>query len=211
MRFRLSLPVRPVRRAAGTAGGGRPPAVTGATVLASAPRCVDTRPCAGRDALARWFRLEMRDGATELELVFQPLPAEAFPGLYRYDFAHIRRVDGRLRWYDSPAANGGDPSRPSPAEVTLRDRAGDAVVEKPANRPEQCGIWGWRRWSAPGPVHAGSVGGVLARLGQYGATAVEARLTVDPVCSRRRGGRCWNDRRPSALRRVKPMPSRKSA
>ena len=180
VRFRLSLP-RPARsgeRLELLVVGG-PPAVTGATVLASAPRCVDTRPCAGRDALARWLRLEMRDGATELELVFQPLPAEAFPGLYRYDFAHIRRVDGRLRWYDSPAANGGESSRPSPAEVTLRDRAGTLLWE--AGQPTGA-VWdlGLAALVGLGPVHAGSVGGVLARLGRYGATAVEARLTVDP-------------------------------
>lgn len=180
VRFRLSLP-RPAQsgeRLELLVVGG-PPAVTGATVLASAPRCVDARPCAGRDALARWLRLEMRDGATELELVFQPLPAEAFPGLYRYDFAHIRRVDGRLRWYDSPAAHGGDPSRPSPAEVTLRDRAGTLLWE--AGQPTGA-VWdlGLTALVGLGPVHAGSVGGVLARLGRYGATAVEARLTVDP-------------------------------
>lgn len=180
VRFRLSLP-RPAQsgeRLELLVVGG-PPAVTGATVLASAPRCVDARPCAERDALARWLRLEMRDGATELELVFQPLPAEAFPGLYRYDFAHIRRVDGRLRWYDSPAANGGDPSRPSPAEVTLRDRAGTLLWE--AGQPTGA-VWdlGLAALVGLGPVHAGSVGGVLARLGRYGATAVEARLTVDP-------------------------------
>ncbi|QQS54769.1 MAG: hypothetical protein IPM89_02660 [Candidatus Competibacteraceae bacterium] len=179
VRFRLSLP-RPARsgeRLELLVVGG-PPAVSGAAVLASAPRCVDARPCAERDALARWLRLEMRAGATELELVFQPLPAEVFPGLYRYDFAHIRRVDGRLRWYDSPGANGGDPSRPSPAEVTLRDREGTLLWE--AGQPTGA-VWelGLAALVGLGPVHAGSVGGVLARLGRHGATVVEARLTVD--------------------------------
>ncbi len=180
VRFRLSLP-RPARsgeRLELLVVGG-PPAVTGAAVLASAPRCVDARPCVEQDSLARWLRLEMGEGATELTLVFQPLSAEVFPGLYRYDFAHIRRVDGRLRWYDSPATNGGDPSRPSPAEVTLRDRAGTLLWE--AGQPTDA-MWdlGLATLVGLGPVHAGSVGGVLARLGRHGATMVEARLTVDP-------------------------------
>ncbi|MCB1824777.1 MAG: hypothetical protein KDJ54_09480 [Candidatus Competibacteraceae bacterium] len=184
VRFRLSLP-RPARsgeRLELLVVGG-PPVVTDAAVLASAPRCVDARPCAERDALAHWLRLEPREGATELALVFQPLPAEVFPGLYRYDFAHIRRVDGRPRWYDSPAAHGGDPSRPAPAEVTLRDREGTLLWE--AGQPTEA-VWdlGLAALVGLGPVHAGSVGGVLARLGRHGATAVEARLTVDPRLQR---------------------------
>ncbi len=180
VRFRLSLP-RPARsgeRLELLVVGG-PPAVTGAAVLASAPRCLDPRPCAERDALARWSRLEMREGATELELVFQPLPARVFPALYRYDFAHIQRFDNRLRWHDSPASGDGDPSRPASAEVTLRDRKGTLLWE--AGQPTGA-VWDLGLATLVGldPAHAGSVGGVLARLGEYGAAAVEARLTVDP-------------------------------
>ncbi len=180
VRFRLNLPqpARSGERLELLVVGG-PPAVTGAAVLASTPRCLDSRPCAERDALARWLRLEMREGVTELELVFQPLPAEAFPDLYRYNFAHIQRIDGRLCWRDLPVASGGDPSRPAPAEVTLRDREGTLLWE--AGQPTGA-VWelGLAALVGLDPAHAGSVGGVLARLGEHGATMVEARLTVDP-------------------------------
>ena len=184
VRFRLSPPrlARSGERLELLVMGGLP-AVAGAAVLASAPRCLDARSCTGQDALARWLRLEMREGATELELVFQPLPAEIFPDLYRYDFAHIRRVDGRLRWFDSPTAGGGGPSRPASAEVTLRDREGALLWE--AGQPTGA-VWDLGLAALVGldPAHAGSVAGVLARLGERGAATVEARLTVDPGLQR---------------------------
>ena len=35
--------------------------VTGATVLAREPRCLETRPCDGRQAAAYWLRLELSE------------------------------------------------------------------------------------------------------------------------------------------------------
>ncbi|MDG4553012.1 MAG: hypothetical protein P9E24_02000 [Candidatus Competibacter sp.] len=180
VRFRLILPrsARPGERLELLVVGGAP-TVNGAAVLASAPRCLEAWPCAARNALAHWLRLEMREGATELELIFQPLPAEAFPDLYRYDFAHIQRIDNRLYWRDLPVTGGGDPDRPAPAEVTLRDRDGTLLWE--AGQPTGA-VWDLGLAALVGlePTHTGSVGGVLARLGEHGAAAVEARLTVDP-------------------------------
>ncbi len=184
VRFRLGLPraARPGERLELLVVGG-PPTVAGAAVLASAPRCLDARPCTERDALAHWLRLEMQEGGAGLDLVFQPLPAKAFPDLYRYDFAHIQRAGDRLYWRDTPVAGGGDPSRPAPAEVTLRDREGTPLWE--TGQPTGA-MWDLGLAALVGldPAHAGSVGGVLARLGEHGAATVEARLTVDPRLQR---------------------------
>ena len=158
--------------------------VTGATVLASAPRCLSAQPCTDRDALAHWLRLEMQAGATQLELAFQPLPAAVFPDLYRYDFAHIQRIDGNLYWRDLPVAtDGGRVVRATPAEVTLRDQQG-TLLWASGQPTQQAWDLGLAALVGLDPAQRGSVQEVLARLGERGVATVEARLSVDPRLQR---------------------------
>ena len=123
VRFRLALarPARPGERLELLVVGGTP-TVIGGTVLASEPRCLQTPPCAESEALARWLRLELREGAVGLDISFSPLPATAFPDLYRYEFAHIQREDGRLVWRDAPAETAADPVRLPEVEAVPRER-----------------------------------------------------------------------------------------
>lgn len=158
--------------------------VTGATVLASASRCLSAQPCTERDALAHWLRLEMQEGVSQLELAFQPLPAEVFPDLYRYDFAHIQRVDGKLYWRDLPTAtDGGRVARSTPAEVTLRDRQG-ALLWEGGQPTQQAWDLGLAALVGLDPAQRGSVQEVLARLGERGMATAEAHLSVDPRLQR---------------------------
>ena len=180
VRFHLALgrPARRGERLELLVVGGVP-TLTGAVVLARAPRCLDPSPCTERDAVARWLRLELSEGVTGLDLSLAPLPATTFPDFYRHEFAHIQREGERLIWRDAPAGPGADPVRPPPAEVTLRDRAGGLLLE----RGQPIGAaWSLGLASLVGldPAQTGAVGGVLARLGAHGLTAVVARLTVEP-------------------------------
>ncbi len=179
VRFRLTLD-RPARRGARleVLAVGATPTVAGATVLAREPRCLEARPCGAREAAAHWLRLELGEGATDLELDFQPLPATAFPDAYRHDFAHIQRVGERLVWRDPPATARAGPGRPAAAEVTLRDRAGAVLLER--GQPTEA-AWGLGLAALVGldPAHEGAVGHTLARLSERGVAAADARLTVD--------------------------------
>ena len=179
VRFHLTLE-RPTRRGARLEilAVGAAPVVTGATVLARQPRCLQVGPCGERDAAAHWLRLELGEGATGLELEVQPLPATVFPDAYRHDFAHIQRAGERLVWRDPPATSSTAPIRPPQAEVTLRDRAGTVLLE----RGEPTGAaWALGLAALVGldPAHEGAMGHTLARLSEHGITAVDARLTVD--------------------------------
>lgn len=180
VRFRLTL-TRPARRGERlevlVAGGE--PTVSGAVVVASQPRCLDVTPCSARAAVAHWLRLEWRAGATDLELRFMPLPASAFPDGYRYEFSHLRLEDGQLVWRDSPTGGAGDPARPAPAEVTVRDRAGAMLLE---HGQPTAAAWALGLAALVGldPAQSGDVASVLARLSLHGASIVDARLSVDP-------------------------------
>ncbi|MDS4039582.1 MAG: penicillin-binding transpeptidase domain-containing protein [Candidatus Competibacter sp.] len=179
VRFHLTL-ARPARRGERlellVVGGA--PTVTGAVALASTPRCLESSPCAEREAVARWLRVELGEGATGLDLSFAPLPASAFPDGYRHEFAHIQREEERLIWRDLPAGAGTDPTRPPPAEVTLRDRAGGVLLERgqPTGAAWTLGLAALVGLDA---AQTDAVGGVLARLGAHGMAAVDARLTVE--------------------------------
>lgn len=179
VRFRLTLD-RPAPRGARleVLVVGAALAVTGAAVLAREPRCLEARPCGDRDAAAHWLRLELGEGATGLTLELQPLPATGFPDAYRHDFAHIQRIGDRLVWHDPPATANPAPRHPS-AEVTLRDRAGAVLLAH--GQPTETG-WALGLAALVGldPAHWGAVGDTLARLGDHGIAAVDARLTVEP-------------------------------
>ena len=179
VRFHLTL-ARPARRGARLEMlvVGAAPAVTGATVLARQPRCLEAKPCSQRETAAHWLRLELDEGATGLELEVQPLPATVFPDAYRYDFAHIQRVGERLVWRDPPVTSNTKPVRPLPAEVTLRDRTGAALLEHglPTTTAWTLGL---AALVGLDPAHEGAVGHTLTRLSEYGMMTVDARLTVD--------------------------------
>ena len=179
VRFHLTLD-RPTRRGARleVLVVGAAPAVTGATVLARQPRCLEAGPCGQRDAAAHWLRLELGEGATGLELEVRPLPATAFPDAYRHDFAQIQRAGERLVWRDPPAASRAAPVRPPPAEVTLRDRAGAVLLERgqPTGTAWTLGL---AALVGLDPAHEGAVGSTLARSSESGMMVVDARLTVD--------------------------------
>ena len=179
VRFRLTL-MRPARRGARleALAVGAAPTVTGATVLAREPRCLDARPCSDREAAAYWLRLELSEGATGLTLDFQPLPATAFPDAYRHDFAHIQHIGERLVWRDPPATVRAATVHPPPAEVTLRDRAGTVLLER-GQSTEAAWTLGLAALVGLDPAHEGAVTGTLARLSDHGVMAVDARLTVD--------------------------------
>ena len=179
VRFRLALD-RPARRGARleVLAVGAAPTVTGATVLAREPRCLETRPCDGRQAAAYWLRLELSEGAIGLTLDVQPLPATAFPDAYRQDFAHIQRVGERLVWRDPPPTTRAASVRLPPAEVTVRDRTGAVLLER-SQPTETAWALGLAALVGLDPAHEGAVGYTLARLSDHGVTAVDARLTVD--------------------------------
>ena len=179
VRFRLTLD-RPARHGARleVLAVGVTPTVTGATVLARDPRCLEARPCGEHDAAAYWLRLELNEGATGLTLDFQPLPATVFPDAYRYDFAHIQRMSERLVWRDPPTTVRAAPVRSPPAEVTVRDRAGAVLLER-AQPTETAWTLGLAALVGLDPAHESAVGHTLALLGEYGVMAVDARLTVD--------------------------------
>jgi len=178
--FHLTL-TRPAQRGQRlevlVAGGA--PTVSGATVVASQPRCLDATPCSARAAVAYWLRLEWRAGATALDLRFMPLPASAFPDGYRYEFSYLRLEDGQLAWRDPPVGGAGDPARPAPAEVMVRDRAGAMLLEH--GQPTTT-AWALGLAALVGldPAQSGDVASVLARLSLHGASIVDARLSVDP-------------------------------
>lgn len=180
VRFRLTLN-RPAPRGARmellVAGGV--PTVTGATVLSSQPRCLDASPCTEPAAVAHGLRLEWQEGATGLELRFLPLPASAFPERERYESGYLRLEDGQLVWRDPPSGGNGDPARPAPAEVTVRDRAGEPLLEQ--GQPTAT-AWDLGLAALVGldPAHTNAVASSLSRLSQHGAALAEARLTVDP-------------------------------
>ena len=178
VRFHLTLdhPARRGERLEILAVGGTP-TVTGATVLAREPHCLEARPCTERDAAAYALRLELGTGATGVDLTLQPLPASAFPDAYRYDFAHIQRVGERLVWRDAPVA-GAAVVRPPPAEVTLHDRAGAVLLERGKPTPIAWTL-GLAALVGLDPAQEDAVGDTLGRLSGQGLTMVDARLTVD--------------------------------
>ena len=179
VRFRLTLE-RPARRGARleVLAVGTNPTVTGATVLAREPRCLEARPCGEREAVAHGLRLELNEGAAGLTLDVQPLPATVFPDAYRYDFAHIQRMGERLVWRDLPATARAAPVRLPPAETTVRDRAGTVLLER-GQPTEAAWTLGLAALVGLDPAHEGAVGHTLARLSEHGVAVADARLTVD--------------------------------
>ena len=179
VRFRLILE-RPARRGARleVLAVGTKPTVTGATVLAREPRCLEARPCSEREATAHWLRLELGEGVAGLTLEVQPLPATAFPDAYRHDFAHIQRVGDRLVWRDPPPTTRAASGRLPPAEVTVRDRTGTVLLER-SQPTEAAWALGLAALVGLDPAHEGAVGHTLARLSDHGIMAVDTRLTVD--------------------------------
>ena len=157
---------------------GETPQVSGASVLAQAPRCLTPR-CEGSRTVAQALRLALPEGALMVDFSFAPLPADAFPDLYRNEFAHIVHENGRWLWRDAPAAGSGDGARPPLAEVTLR--AADGQVLLAQGQPTAL-AWSLGLATLVGldPAQSGALGAVLGRLGGQGVMAVDARLTLEP-------------------------------
>ncbi len=91
---------------------GETPAVMGATVLASEPRCLEISLCTESEAIAHGLLLEWREGAAGLEVSFLPLSAIAIPDLFHHEFIHIQREDERLIWRETPLETAVDVARP---------------------------------------------------------------------------------------------------
>lgn len=179
VRFRLNL-ARPARRGERLEllVAGAKPTVDGARVLAQEPRCLSKAPCRDGNAAAWWLRLQWNEGAKTLRLAFQPQSITWFPDVYRYDFAHIQRADGQWRWRDAPPVARRSGGRVTPAEVTLRDRDGQPLLEdgQPTAHAWALGLAGLVGLD---PAQREAVAGTLARLGQRGVAQVDAHLTID--------------------------------
>lgn len=96
---------------------GRVPAVTGATVLADEPHCSPALPCAESEAVVRWLRLELPEGAAGLDLSVLPLPATAIPDHAHQELTHVQREGEQLVWRATPTGIAVDPAR-SPMQAT---------------------------------------------------------------------------------------------
>lgn len=180
VRFRLALD-RPARRGARleVLAVGAAPTVTGATVLAREPRCLETRPCDGTSgggllAAPGTERGRHRPDAG-CSTVAGPPP---FPTPITMTSPTSSVWASELVWRDPPPTTRAASVRLPPAEVTVRDRAGAVLLER-SQPTETAWALGLAALVGLDPAHEGAVGYTLARLSDHGVTAVDARLTVD--------------------------------
>ena len=183
VRFTLPLAPRPTRQRLQLLVVGRAIRLEGARLLGSEPRCLTAAPCQDTAALAYELRLQIPPNTARLMIQFQPLPAPAALTLFRRDFAHIRLADdGQLRWQmETPTVR--RQRSDQRAQVALRDRDGTLLWDETGPTAEARNL-GLGALVGFDPHHQTAVAGVLARLGERGTDAANARLTLDSTLQR---------------------------
>ncbi len=178
---RFTLPLTPAtryHRLRLLVAGQRDIRLSGATVLSNQRRCLSIPPCKKANTLAYELRLQPTANAGQLTVEFKPLPSQAASTLFRHDFAHIQLDRDPIRWQTRTPMAGRQPDETLNAEVTLQDRSGALLWDKNTPTPLALSL-GFGALIGLHPQHRTAVAGILARLGQYGATAINARLTLD--------------------------------
>ena len=148
--------------------------LAGRLLKAEGARATVTPACDGRACLdgdmVQHLLLTPEPGAARVRLEVAPLDLSRLSGGADAAYRHLRLEDGRLAWHALPGARGAKPGAVAP--VRLADRHGAPLWAE--GRPlVDAGL---------GPLlgvhreHAGSVAGMLARLGDGGHAA---RLSLD--------------------------------